>query len=285
MGEKQMNQIIKENFPSLSPGQKKVAEFITGHMEEGALHTAFQIGKKAGVSETTVIRLAYALGFAGFSDLQEKIRRDWLETKQAFQTEISAASESIPVKDELFESVIRREKRILQQLLNQVSSEDIWKAVDRIVKADRIFIGGLGSSYAAAYWFYYSLRQLRENVSISSPNGFMPEDIGEMNEDSLLIVFAFPRYRNETLKLVDLSNKQAAFVMAITNRQLSPIGQLANLTLTTEEQIDSSHNSIASVISLLEVIIAGIQMKDEGRISSRQQKLERLYAEQGLFIE
>jgi len=66
---------------------------------------------------------------------------------------------------------------------------------------------------------------------------------------------------------------------------LSPIGQLANLTLTTEEQIDSSHNSIASVISLLEVIIAGIQMKDEGRISSRQQKLERLYAEQGLFIE
>lgn len=280
-----MNQIIKENFPSLSPGQKKVAEFITGHMEEGALHTAFQIGKKAGVSETTVIRLAYALGFAGFSDLQEKIRRDWLETKQAFQTEISAASESIPVKDELFESVIRREKRILQQLLNQVSSEDIWKAVDRIVKADRIFIGGLGSSYAAAYWFYYSLRQLRENVSILSPNGFMPEDVGEMNEDSLLIVFAFPRYRKETLKLVDLANKQAAFVMAITNRQLSPIGQLANLTLTTEEQIDSSHNSIASVISLLEVIIAGIQMKDEGRISSRQQKLERLYAEQGLFIE
>ena len=280
-----MNQIIKENFPSLSPGQKKVAEFITGHMEEGALHTAFQIGKKAGVSETTVIRLAYALGFAGFSDLQEKIRRDWLETKQAFQTEISAASESIPVTDELFESVIRREKRILQQLLNQVSSEDIWKAVDRIVKADRIFIGGLGSSYAAAYWFYYSLRQLRENVSILSPNGFMPEDVGEMNEDSLLIVFAFPRYRKETLKLVDLANKQAAFVMAITNRQLSPIGQLANLTLTTEEQIDSSHNSIASVISLLEVIIAGIQMKDEGRISSRQQKLERLYAEQGLFIE
>lgn len=280
-----MNQIIKENFPSLSPGQKKVAEYISGHMDEGALHTAFQIGKKAGVSETTVIRLAYALGFAGFSDLQEKVRKDWLETKQAFQTEVSAASESLPPKDQLFESVIRREKRILQQLLNQVSTEDIWKAADRIVEADRIFIGGFGSSYAAAYWFYYSLRQLRGNVSISSPNGFMPEDVGELNEHSLLIVFAFPRYRNETLKLVDLANKQEAFVLAITNRQLSPIGQIASLPLTTEEQIDSSHNSIASVISLLEVIIAAIHMRDEGRISNRQQKLERLYADQGLFIE
>lgn len=285
MGEKQMNQIIKENLPSLSPGQKKVAEYISGHMDEGALHTAFQIGKKAGVSETTVIRLAYALGFAGFSDLQEKVRKDWLETKQAFQTEVSAASESLPPKDQLFESVIRREKRILQQLLNQVSTEDIWKAADRIVEADRIFIGGFGSSYAAAYWFYYSLRQLRGNVSISSPNGFMLEDVGELNEHSLLIVFAFPRYRNETLKLVDLANKQEAFVLAITNRQLSPIGQIASLPLTTEEQIDSSHNSIASVISLLEVIIAAIHMRDEGRISNRQQKLERLYADQGLFIE
>ncbi len=280
-----MNQIIKENLPSLSPGQKKVAEYISGHMDEGALHTAFQIGKKAGVSETTVIRLAYALGFAGFSDLQEKVRKDWLETKQAFQTEVSAASESLPPKDQLFESVIRREKRILQQLLNQVSTEDIWKAADRIVEADRIFIGGFGSSYAAAYWFYYSLRQLRGNVSISSPNGFMLEDVGELNEHSLLIVFAFPRYRNETLKLVDLANKQEAFVLAITNRQLSPIGQIASLPLTTEEQIDSSHNSIASVISLLEVIIAAIHMRDEGRISNRQQKLERLYADQGLFIE
>ncbi|WP_246628988.1 MurR/RpiR family transcriptional regulator [Mesobacillus maritimus] len=71
MGEIPLNQIIKECFSSLSPGQKRVAEYIKGHMDEGALHTAYQIGKKAGVSETTVIRLAYALGFSGFSDLQE----------------------------------------------------------------------------------------------------------------------------------------------------------------------------------------------------------------------
>lgn len=283
MGEKQFNQIIKEGFSSLSPGQKRVAEYIKGHMDEGALHTAYQIGKKAGVSETTVIRFAYALGFSGFSDLQEKVRRDWLENKQTSQTEVSAAIDT--TEESLFETVIQREKSVLEQLLNQGSSEDLWIAVDKIVQADRIFIGGFGSSYAAAYWFYYSLRQIRENVSISTPTGFMPEDVSEFTEKSLVIVFSFPRYRNESLKLVNSAKQQKAGVLAITNRQLSPVGQIAELTLTTEEQIESSHNSIASVITLLEVLIAGIQSKDEERISKRQQKLERIYAEHGLFIE
>jgi DNA-binding MurR/RpiR family transcriptional regulator len=284
MGEKQLNQIIKECFSSLSPGQKRVAEYVKGHMDEGALHTAYQIGKKAGVSETTVIRLAYALGFSGFSDLQDKVRQDWLKSKQYFQTEVSSAIDTAE-ESQLFETVIQREKVILQQLLSQGSSEDLWQAVDKIMQADCIFIGGFGSSYAAAYWFYYSLRQLREHVSISSPNGFMPEDVSELTDKSLLIVFSFPRYRNETLKLVNLAKHQEAGVLAITNRQLSPIGQVADWTLTTEEQVESSHNSIASVITLLEVLIAGIQHKDEKRISSRQQKLERIYAGYGLFIE
>jgi DNA-binding MurR/RpiR family transcriptional regulator len=228
--------------------------------------------------------LAYALGFSGFSDLQEKVRRDWLENKQAFQTEVSAAIDTT-AESQLFETVIQREKVILQQLLNQVSSEDLWQAVDKILQSDRIFIGGFGSSYAAAYWFYYSLRQLREHVNISTPTGFMPEDVGELTEKSLLIVFAFPRYRNESLKLVALGKQQKATVLAITNRQLSPIGRVSELTLTTEEQTESSHNSIASVITLLEVLIAGIHHKDEKRISSRQQKLEKMYADNGLFIE
>jgi DNA-binding MurR/RpiR family transcriptional regulator len=284
MGEKQLNQIIKEGFTSLSPGQKRVAEYIRGHMDEGALHTAYQLGKKAGVSETTVIRLAYALGFSGFSDLQEKVRRDWLETKQGFQTEVSATFD-MAEESQIFETVIQREKGILQQLLNQVNSEDLWQAVNKIVEADRVFIGGFGSSYAAAYWFYYSLRQLRENVSSSTPTGFTPEDVAELTEESLLIVFAFPRYRKETLKLVNLAKQRNAKVLAITNRQLSPVGQIAELTLTTEEQIESSHNSIASAITLLEVLIAGIHHKDKERISSRQQKLERIYADHGLLIE
>jgi DNA-binding MurR/RpiR family transcriptional regulator len=284
MEEKQLFQIIKESFPSLSRGQKKVAEFIKGHMDEGALDTAYQLGKKVGVSETTVIRLAYALGFNGFSAMQEKIRKDWLSHKTPVLSEASSAKEEWH-ENQIFENVIAHEGAVLQQLLHQVSADEIWKAVDMILRADRVYIAGFGSSFAAAYWLYYTLRQMRENVSISNSDGYMPEEVCELTGSSVMIVFSFPRYRKEALNLVHLVKKQGTATLAITNRQLSPVGQLAEVTLTTEEKMESSHNSISSVISLLEVLIAGIQSKDPERIRKRQQKLELLYTDQELFLE
>ncbi|WP_053363699.1 MurR/RpiR family transcriptional regulator [Bacillus sp. FJAT-27251] len=284
MQENPFVQIIKESFPSLSRGQKKVAEFIKDHMDEGALDTAYQLGKKSGVSETTVIRLAYALGYDGFSAMQEKIRKDWLAQKSP------ALDEASPAKEEwhegrIFEKVVAHEGAVLQQLLQQVSAEEIWKSADRIITADRVYIAGFGSSYAAAYWLFYSLRQVRGNVSISNTDGYMPEEVCELTEDSVVVLFSFPRYRKETLNLAHLAKKQGAATVAITNRQLSPVGQLAEVTLTTEEKVDSSHNSIASVISLLEVLMAGIHSRDHERIRKRQQKLEMLYTDQELFLE
>ncbi|MCM3584315.1 MurR/RpiR family transcriptional regulator [Mesobacillus maritimus] len=284
MENKQLNEIIKESYPSLSPGQKKVAEYIKAHLDEGALHTAYQIGKKAGVSETTVIRLAYALGFSGFSGLQEKIRIDWLADKHASMFD-DTASNDVVEQSSIFESVIAREKNVLNQLLSQLNQNDFWEAVDKITNADVVYIASFGSSYAAGYWLYYALRQFRANVYISNPNGFIPEDVQDLSEDSIVVIFSYPRFRTETLTLMNMVKRQKVKTIAITNRQLSPVGPLADITLTTEEKVENGHNSIASVISLLEMILAGIQTRDHVHISVRQRKLEQLYSNQNLFIE
>lgn len=285
MNQNTLTRIIKENFSSLSAGQKKVAEFYMKHMDEMLLLTAFQIGRKVGVSETTVIRLAYALGFSGYSQMQELVRTEWLSNKQPVLDVNNLSQQNDVEEEQLFNKVVDKERLILEQLLQQLNTKETWDAVDEIIKADRVYIGGFGSSYAAAYWLYFTLKQQRENVLISSPTGFLPEDLCDLSENSVAVIFSFPRYRKETITLVNLAKKQKARIVVITNRQLSPVGQLADITLTTEEQMESGDHSIASVVSLLEVIIAGIQHRDHNRISKRQQKLEHLYTGQELFLE
>ncbi|WP_261130519.1 MurR/RpiR family transcriptional regulator [Bacillus sp. Marseille-Q3570] len=275
---------IKERFPNLSSGQKKVAEFLLQHKYDSALLTAFQLGRKVGVSETTVIRFSYSLGFRGYSEMQEQIRKEWLVDHQHVETE-NESTKTTHDKENIFKKVIDQEKSILQQLLQQLDTDELWKAVEELIQADKVYIGGFGSSHAASYWFYYTLKQLRKNVYLSSPTGFLPEDICELGENSVVVIFSYPRYRKESLQLANLSIEQEAKIIAITNRQLSPIGQLASITLTSEEYMESGHHSIASVVSLLEVIIVGIQSRDREKISIRQQKLEQLYTEQGLFLE
>ncbi|KAF0816564.1 MULTISPECIES: MurR/RpiR family transcriptional regulator [unclassified Cytobacillus] len=284
MDKKTISQMIKENYSTLSPGQRKAAEFIMEHADEAVLLTAFQVGRKAGVSETTVIRLAYALGFSGYSQMQERIRKDWLAGKQQAAAENDSYIDNA-AHENLFKRVIDQERKILRQLLDQVNNNDLWKAIDALIQADRIYIGGFGSSFAAAYWFYYTLKQMRGNVYISGPQGFLPEDVCDWTEQSAVVIFSFPRYRKETLKLASFADRKGSRVIAITDRQLSPIGQMAEVTLTTDELMDTGHHSVASVISLLEVLIAGIHEQVRERIAGRQKELEILIADQELFVE
>ncbi|PAE25222.1 MurR/RpiR family transcriptional regulator [Bacillus sp. 7894-2] len=282
MNKKTMSQLIKESYSTLSPGQRKAAEFIMEHADEAVLLTAFQVGRSAGVSETTVIRLAYALGFSGYSQMQDRIRKEWLAGKQHDTID---PSEDDAAKENLFKRVIDQERKILRQLLDQVDEIEVWKAIDALIQADRVYIGGFGSSFSAGYWFYYTLKQIRGNVYISDPNGFIPEDVCDLTEQSAVVIFSFPRYRKETLKLALFAERKGSGVIAISDRQLSPIGQLAAVTLTTNELMDSGHHSIASVISLLEVLVAGIEERNHENIAKRQQDLEVLYSNMELFIE
>ncbi|WP_044336974.1 MurR/RpiR family transcriptional regulator [Rossellomorea aquimaris] len=285
MVKKSIVRIIKENYSSLSAGQKKVAELILQHQGEAALLTAFQMGRKVGVSETTVIRLGYALGFKGYSEMQEVVRRDWLEKKHADENESFPPSSIEDDAESVFNRVIEKERSVLEQLMNQLDLKEIWNIIDRLIQSERIYIGGFGSSYAAAYWMHYTLKQYRANVFISSPTGFVPEDICDLDQNSTVVTFSFPRFRTESIELAEQAKKQGSYVIAITNRQLSPLGQLSDLTLTTEEGMNSGHHSIASVVSLVEIILTGLQHRDQDNISVRQRKLEQLYTNQGLFIE
>lgn len=285
MNIKSISQILKDTYSRLSPGQKKVAEFISHNKDEGVLLTAFQMGEKVGVSETTVIRFTYALGFKGYSEMQDALRKDWLATKQLKVHENHPLKKGKHSNSPSFVQIIEKEQTVLNQLVDQIDPVTIWRAVDQLIAASQIYIGGFGSSYGAAHWLYYALKQYRENIYISSPSGFSLEDVIDLNHESVAVIFSFPRYHRESLNLFKCLKFQEVQTIAVTNNQFSTIGQLTDITLTTEEKEHAGHHSIASVVILLEIILASFLERDHKRVGNRQQKLEALYTDQGLFLE
>ncbi|MDV2684078.1 MurR/RpiR family transcriptional regulator [Alkalihalophilus lindianensis] len=280
MQEQSFIDLVKDYFPFLSPGQKKVAECILHEMDHSVLLTAFQLGQRVGVSETTVIRLAYTLGFNGYSHMQEAIRKNWLVKK----TTASNQTHEDP-NESSFQNQINQEIKILQLLSQNLDHNNISQALNLLVKSERIFIGAFGSSFAAGYWLEYHLKQLRPNVILSHPYGFTPQDILEINKESVALLFSYPRYRKETIRLANCFKKQQTKIIAITSDILSPVAQLADITLVTENNIGAGHHSIASVISFLEILITGFEEKVPEASGRRQQKLESIYHDQDLFIE
>ena len=86
-----LDQLIYEKIPSLSAGQRKVAEYILNNKDEFSYATLAKLSKDISVSETTVIRFAYSLGFDSFSAMQQKLREEILSkhSREVFSTILS----------------------------------------------------------------------------------------------------------------------------------------------------------------------------------------------------
>ncbi|MGE5703276.1 MAG: MurR/RpiR family transcriptional regulator [Clostridia bacterium] len=279
-----LESLIKEKLAQLSPGQKKVADFLLMRPEQAAFLTAVQLGKEAEVSETTVIRLSYALGFNGFSDLQARIQREVLRTSGGTAPQPSAMNEAGEGQGGLT-AVAERDIEIIRQLAATVNEADIWKAVDWLWSADQVMVSGYRASFGPAHWLSFMLSQCRGNVQLQQGGGDMLEKVSTMTSSSVLFVLSYPRYSKEAVQTAECAKRHGVRIIAATDRPLSPVGQLADLTFTTEENHASMFNSIASVLSLLNLIMAGIAQKHQESVQARSQELEKLYAAHAIYVE
>ncbi|MCM3472656.1 MULTISPECIES: MurR/RpiR family transcriptional regulator [Brevibacillus] len=275
-------QLVKESFTQLSSGQKKVAEYLLENIEKVAFYTAVQIGREADVSETTVIRFAYALGFRGFSDMQAAIQQYVLESSSSRYAEPAPQAGEEP---NIFTRVIERDIVILRQTLHQLNQQDVWRAVDWLLEADQVLVVGYRASYAAAHWFTFMLGMIRKNVLLIPFSGETEERIVSLTEKSVVMVISFPRYTKDSIRVAEASKRMGAKIIAATDRLLSPVSRISDIAFTTDINIESGHYSNASVINLLNLLLAGIEEKCGANNQARMKQLEQLYSNWGTFEE
>jgi DNA-binding MurR/RpiR family transcriptional regulator len=273
---------VKEAFESLSTGQKKVAEYILKNMEKTAFSTAEQIGRETDVSQTTVIRLSYALGFSSFTEMLASIQQQVIQQNTIHF--IERYPDYIDEKNP-FPHVIEKDIAILQQMYGHLNPSDLWKAVNWLVDADQVLVVGYRSSFAPAHWFSFSLSEIRDHIHLNSTVGETLDKILLLTHQSVTFVISYPRYTRDALKLAESAKKRGSRIIAVTDHILSPVGRIADLTFTTDTNIESGFYSTVPVFSLLNLILTGMNKKMKGEIQTRRVEREKLYSSLEIFVE
>ena len=70
---KDLMRLIQIKFQRLSKGQKLIAEYILNNYDKAAFMTAAKMGEEVGVSESTVVSFATALGYEGYPQFQRAL--------------------------------------------------------------------------------------------------------------------------------------------------------------------------------------------------------------------
>mgnify|MGYP002640732812 FL=1 len=133
---------IRSRLPNLAVAEFQVAEWVLGNSERIIHSSMAQVAIECGVSDTTVLRFCRASGFKGYMDLKLSIARDMASPTQLVHDDIEVGDEVSVVARKVFLSNIQA----LYDTLEVLDKDNLEKAADLVVKAERIFIVGVGTS-------------------------------------------------------------------------------------------------------------------------------------------
>ncbi len=264
----------KGNF---SKGQRAIAQYLTEHIEYAAYITARRLGELTGVSESTVVRFATELGFAGYPELQEALQEAVRHRLNSVQR-IQAGDSRIGDKD-VMRKVMQSDIEKIRITMERTLSRDFEASVNTIAEARRIYILGVRSAASLADFLGFYFGMMFDNVKVVQTASISDvfEQILRIGEGDLLIALSFPRYSRRTLQAVQYAIERGADTIAITDTADAPIAKISKHRLLAASDIASFVDSLVAPLSLINALIVAVGMRKREEITRAFTQLEKIW--------
>lgn len=245
---------IKKKYIRLSKGQRKVAQFVMDNPTIITTQVASEVGRQAGVSESTVIRFCYAMDLSGFNELQQKIKEYLIEKNgsapQALKKRLYK-KKNMPCNE-----VMSRDVEGIMELMQSISEPVFTQTINILHNAERIFILGMGESTPAALFLYNSLASYRDEVYLMSyKSEKMAIDLTQMNEKSALFVVEVNEHQEDVRAVVELVKRKKCKVIAIAEEEPCLLQEQADLLFTVGKGSQKVITCDIAVFSLIHAIV------------------------------
>lgn len=274
--------LIQQNFPKFSKGQKLIAEFIMTHYDKAAFMTAAKLGEKVGVSESTVVRFAVALGYEGYPRLQ-KVLQELIKTKLTTVQRIEMSSDMVDENDIVI-NVLKSDIDNIRSTLEEVDIETFDKVVDLLMEAKNVYIIGLRTSTTLAEFLGFYLNLILENVRVVSQGiSEIYEQLFNVTSEDLVLAISFPRYSRRTVDALNFASKRGTRIISITDSPLSPLLNYSDYTLFAKSNIASFVDSLVAPMSLINALIIAVSIREKEKVTEVFGRLEDIWGEYHIY--
>lgn len=221
--------LVKSKFNDLSESQQKIAKYILNNLEEAVFCTATQLGEKTLVSETSIIRFSYALGFKRYSDMtksmQESILKGLKKMNQGSPVGTSLSELSSTQLLDHFESIIQGNRAY-----SNIDIDEFKKICDIIMEKEKVLIIGYMDSFGVASELLHLLDKFRKNVYFLR---LLHEEniLYDMDEDSLVIAVSFAPHYKYTLEHTVTAKNGGCSLITFTDSIINPFTNLSDYSL------------------------------------------------------
>lgn len=276
-------QRIRNIYSQLSKGHKKIASAVLYDYDKIAYLTAGRLGLRVGVSESTVVRFAYELGYEGYGEFQHAVQ-ELVRTRLTLNQRIDVTKERM-LRGDIIENVMTQDMNKIRHTFEHLDRDSFFGAANAIIGAKNIYVLGARSSDTLAQLLSYNLSLIYDNVHHIKPMSTAEvfEQMLTISADDVLIAFSFPRYSSKMVNAVKYARQKGASVIAFTDSNISPIADHAKYLLLAQGDMASFMDSFVAPISIINALIIHITQKQEKEIRQRFDQLEKVWEEYEVY--
>jgi DNA-binding MurR/RpiR family transcriptional regulator len=274
-----VGEVVRLRMDSLSPAERRLARVLLASYPIAGLESVARFAERAGVSPPTVTRFITKLGFRGYPEFQESLRRE----VQARLSSPLARYRDEPQRtgtDWMLNDSLETSGHNLQATLGLLSHRDVNEAVTVLADVRRrvMVLGGRVSAPLARY-LAGQLHLLRPGIGLVDAERSAPaQQLIDMRKTDVLVVFDYRRYQPDTIESARVAAARGCNVILFTDPWLSPASAFSRQVLVTSVETVGPFDSLVGAMAVVEALIAAVLRRLGARAEARMQNLERLRA-------
>jgi DNA-binding MurR/RpiR family transcriptional regulator len=249
---------IREYYDALTPGFRKLADFIMQNTLDAAFLTASELARRVNVDPATVVRFSQEIGYSGYRELSREIKRYVRDQVTATYREAKEAK----TEEDVINVILDNTQQQLQHF-RTTETQSLAQAAEILKGATRIWITGEFTSYDMAAYLAKSL-----DPTVGIPAAYFQPSISEtaavvaqMNEGEALLALAIGIPGLDTGYAVRMARKKGLKTVCITNSGTVLPAREADVTVIVPTKspiaVASFNLSLLMVGVIWESLVAG----------------------------
>ncbi len=247
----------------------QVATYAVENPDDIAFGTVASIAQTADVQPSTLVRFSQALGYQGFSDLQEVFRSRLRERVLNYDERLEqlrghARGESSA--NVIFDGFSEASERSIKDLRNKLDPKQLEQAVHVLAEAQTIYLLGLRRSFPITSYMSYAFGKLGvRNMLIDAVGGLAAEDLSFATPQDRILAISFTPYASETIALAHAATARKIPVISITDSPFSPLAAISNPWIEIQEANFEGFRSMAATLSLAMTLTVAVAERQKKR--------------------
>ncbi|MBQ0756866.1 MAG: MurR/RpiR family transcriptional regulator [Amphritea sp.] len=253
---------ISAQYSTLSTQLKKAADYVLEQPVNVALLSIRKSAVEAGVTPSTLTRLAKSVGFDRYDSFRQLFKEAvnarqpgsyFSDRAQYLQERASNNNADNQVFVEFADSAFKN----LEQLFQDDIHNKLQDAAHLVIDARKVFSLGFRDTFTCAYHFSYVGNIAFPHIQlIRGYQGTLLSELGEICADDVVVAFCFEPYTTETVQAIKIARDAGAKIIAITDSLRSPIALGSDIVFSLKNDTPHFFPSLTSSITLAEALLA-----------------------------